>query len=75
MLTKQVDSAEKRLNKLARLSLYYQGFWLLFLNTILIFKPYYFREIASSLGCVSLSNSFYLYTLKIFVFLCGAFIS
>jgi hypothetical protein len=58
MLINQVDLAEKRLNKLARLSLFHQGFWLLLLNTILIFKPHYFREIASCLGCVALSASF-----------------
>jgi hypothetical protein len=58
MLMNQVDLAEKRLNKLARLSLYHQGFWLLLLNAILILKPYYFREIASCLGSVALSASF-----------------
>ncbi len=54
----EIGLAEKRLNRLADLSLYHQSFWLFFLAAILFFKPLHYKDAIQCLGIVALISSF-----------------
>ena len=54
----EMDLAEKRLNKLADLSLYHQSFWLFLLAAILFFKPQHYKDAVQCLGFTALISSF-----------------
>jgi hypothetical protein len=58
MEIREMDPAEKRLNRLADLSLYHQSFWLFLLAALLFLKPEHYRDGAQCLGGAALIASF-----------------
>lgn len=58
MVTSEMDLAEKKLDRLAGLSLYHQSLWLFLLSALLFFKPQHYKDAAQCLGLVALISSF-----------------
>jgi hypothetical protein len=58
MVTSEMDLAEKKLDRLAGLSLYHQSFWLFLLSALLFFKPQHYKDAAQCLGFAALISSF-----------------
>lgn len=58
MVTTEIDLAEKKLDRIATLSLFHQSFWLFLLAILLFFKPHYYKEAARCLGFAALISSF-----------------
>lgn len=58
MITTEMDLAEKKLDRLAGLSLYHQSFWLFLLSALLFFKPQHYKDGAQCLGLAALISSF-----------------
>lgn len=58
MVTSEMGLAEKKLDRLAGISLYHQSFWLFLLAALLFCKPQHYKDAAQCLGFAALISSF-----------------